>query len=156
MPRMSWPSWRRTRTVTRAAGEVKLMYGGGDAMEPVWEETTLVGRAQQGAWARHGGAGWKARPGRARAAAPVGAGRARRGATPQRPPRGAGDGDGAPGSRRGRGALGGRGQQAAERTGCDANDSPADGFWARSVLLAARSARQSLARGSIEQLGRGA
>jgi hypothetical protein len=46
MPRMSWPSWRRTRTVTRAAGEVKLMYGGGDAMEPVWEETTLVGRAQ--------------------------------------------------------------------------------------------------------------
>jgi hypothetical protein len=29
MPRMSWSSWRRTRTVTRAAGEVKLMYGGG-------------------------------------------------------------------------------------------------------------------------------
>jgi hypothetical protein len=28
MPRMSWPSWRRARTVTRAAGEVKLMYGG--------------------------------------------------------------------------------------------------------------------------------
>jgi hypothetical protein len=46
MPRMSWPSWRRTRTVTRKAGEVKLMYGGGDAMEPVWEETTLVGVAQ--------------------------------------------------------------------------------------------------------------
>jgi hypothetical protein len=38
MPRMSWPSWRRTHTVTRAAGEVKLMYGGEDAMEPVREE----------------------------------------------------------------------------------------------------------------------
>jgi hypothetical protein len=84
------------------------------------------------------------------------AGRARRGVTPQRPPRGAGDGDGAPGSRRGRGAHGGRGQQAAERTGCGADDGPSDGFWARSVLLAARSARQSLARGSVEQLGRGA
>jgi hypothetical protein len=46
MPRMSWPSWRRTRTVTRAASKVKLMYGRGDAMEPVWEEITLVGVAQ--------------------------------------------------------------------------------------------------------------
>jgi hypothetical protein len=43
MPQMSWPSWRRTHTVTRAAGEVKLMYGGEDAMEPVREETMLVG-----------------------------------------------------------------------------------------------------------------
>jgi hypothetical protein len=34
--------WRRARTVTGAAGEVKLMYGGGDAMEPVWVGTTLV------------------------------------------------------------------------------------------------------------------
>jgi hypothetical protein len=46
MPRMSWPSWRRARTVTRVAGEVKLMYGGGDAMEPMWVETSLVGVAQ--------------------------------------------------------------------------------------------------------------
>jgi hypothetical protein len=46
MPRMSWPSWRRTHTVTRVAGEVKLMYGEGDAMEPMWVETTLVGVAQ--------------------------------------------------------------------------------------------------------------
>jgi hypothetical protein len=46
VPRMSWPSRRRTRTVTRAAGEVKLMYGGGDAMDPMWEEITLVGEAQ--------------------------------------------------------------------------------------------------------------
>jgi hypothetical protein len=46
MPRMSWPSWRRTRIVTRAAGEVKLMYGEGDAMEPVWVGTILVGVAQ--------------------------------------------------------------------------------------------------------------
>jgi hypothetical protein len=30
----------------RAAGEVKLMYGGGEAMEPVRVETTLVGVAQ--------------------------------------------------------------------------------------------------------------
>jgi hypothetical protein len=28
MPRMSWPLWRRTHTVTRAAGEVKLMATG--------------------------------------------------------------------------------------------------------------------------------
>jgi hypothetical protein len=46
MPRMRWPSWRRTHTVTRAADEVKLMYGRGDAMEPMWVETTLVGVAQ--------------------------------------------------------------------------------------------------------------
>jgi hypothetical protein len=46
VPRMSGPSWRMTHTVTRAAGEVKLMDGGGDAMEPVWEEMTLVGEAQ--------------------------------------------------------------------------------------------------------------
>jgi hypothetical protein len=41
MPRMSWSSWRRAPT-----GEVKLMYGGGDAMESVRVETTLVGVAQ--------------------------------------------------------------------------------------------------------------
>ena len=46
MPQMTWPSWRRTRTVTRVAGEVKLMYGEGDAMEPVWVGTKLVEEAQ--------------------------------------------------------------------------------------------------------------
>jgi hypothetical protein len=40
MPRMSWPSWRRTRTVTRATG-------GGDAMKSMWVGTPLVGEAQQ-------------------------------------------------------------------------------------------------------------
>jgi hypothetical protein len=63
MPRMSWPSWRRTRTVTRAAG---------DAMEPVWEETTLVGRAQQGAWARAAGCLGAARRSRSREESEVG------------------------------------------------------------------------------------
>jgi hypothetical protein len=32
--------------VTRAAGEAKLMYGGGEDMEPARVETTLVGVAQ--------------------------------------------------------------------------------------------------------------
>jgi hypothetical protein len=34
--------WRSARTVTRAAGEVKLMYGGGDVMKPVRVEAPLV------------------------------------------------------------------------------------------------------------------
>jgi hypothetical protein len=40
MPWMSWPSWRRTRTVTRATG-------GGDAMKSMWVGTPLVGEAQR-------------------------------------------------------------------------------------------------------------
>jgi hypothetical protein len=71
MPRMSWPLWRRARTVTRAASEVKLMYGGGTP----WNregETTLVGVArlheQRGGVARE-------RPSRrARAATGIGSG----------------------------------------------------------------------------------
>jgi hypothetical protein len=46
MPRMSWPLWRKAHTITGAAGEVKLMNGGGDAMEPVLVGTTHVGEAQ--------------------------------------------------------------------------------------------------------------
>ena len=47
MPRMSWPLWRRARTVIGATGEVKLMYSGGDVMESVWVGKTLVGEAQR-------------------------------------------------------------------------------------------------------------
>jgi hypothetical protein len=47
MPWMSWPSWRSARTLTRAAGEVKLMYSGGDIMKSVRVETPLVGETQQ-------------------------------------------------------------------------------------------------------------
>jgi hypothetical protein len=47
MPWMSWPSWRSARTVTRAASEVKFMYGGGDVMKSVRVEATLVGEVQQ-------------------------------------------------------------------------------------------------------------
>jgi hypothetical protein len=46
MPQMSWPLWRRARTVTGVTGEGKLMYSGGDAMEWVGVGTTLVGEAQ--------------------------------------------------------------------------------------------------------------
>jgi hypothetical protein len=42
MPRMSWPSWRRAHTVTRAAGEVKLMYGGGDAEREIGLHLFLI------------------------------------------------------------------------------------------------------------------
>ena len=61
MPRMSWPLWRRARTVTRAVGEVKLMYGRGDAMELLWVGTTLVGEEQRRE-DRVGRCGWELGP----------------------------------------------------------------------------------------------
>jgi hypothetical protein len=61
---------------------------------------------------------------------------------------------------RGRGGEGARSAGGVSRRpsaqGAARIDGPAVGCWARSVLLAARTARQSLARGSVEQLGRGA
>jgi hypothetical protein len=46
MPRMSWSSWRRTRTVTRAAGEVKLMATGAGRRREA--RTGQPGAEQQG------------------------------------------------------------------------------------------------------------
>jgi hypothetical protein len=51
MPRMSWPSWRRTHTVSRAAGEVKLMATGVGRRKEA--RTGQPGAEQQG----HGSSG---------------------------------------------------------------------------------------------------
>jgi hypothetical protein len=68
MPRMSWPSWRRTRTVTRAAGEVKPMATGAGRRREA--RTRQPGAEQQGRGSserearRSPGAGGQARDGR--------------------------------------------------------------------------------------------
>jgi hypothetical protein len=46
MPRMSWPSWRRTHTVKRMAGEVKLMATGAGRRREA--RTGQPGAEQQG------------------------------------------------------------------------------------------------------------
>jgi hypothetical protein len=48
MPRMSWPSWRRTRTVARAAGEVKLMATGVGGSCHCWAGAWSPGAGRRG------------------------------------------------------------------------------------------------------------
>jgi hypothetical protein len=66
MPQMSWPSWRRTRTVTRAASEVKLMAtGAGRCREartgqPGTEQQGRLGARRRASSARDSrGAAWR-------------------------------------------------------------------------------------------------
>jgi hypothetical protein len=81
MPRMSWPSWRRTRTVTRAAGEVKLMVTGAGGLRYCWGRGAVSRRRE----ARTGqpGAEQQGRPGARRRASSArdSRGAARRGTT---------------------------------------------------------------------------
>jgi hypothetical protein len=66
MPRMSWPSWRRTRTVTRAADEVKLMVTGAGGSRHCWSRGA-VSRHRE-AWAGQPGAEQQGRQGARRRA----------------------------------------------------------------------------------------
>jgi hypothetical protein len=66
MPRMSWPSWRRTHTVTRAADEVKLMVTGAGGSRHCWSRGA-VSRHRE-AWAGQPGAEQQGRQGARRRA----------------------------------------------------------------------------------------
>jgi hypothetical protein len=88
MPRMSWSSWRRTRTVARAAGEVKLMATGAGRRKEA--QTDSRARNSRGAGPL-GWCSWMARPGAGTTGAsrtgrvPAGTGGRRRGTAPRAP-----------------------------------------------------------------------